>query len=68
MSKTTAGIVLVAGIGVVMLGVGIRGTGHSASLDPADDWYYSMVNYAGLAVGLLGIGMFFAGALRFARG
>lgn len=66
MSKTTAGIMLVAGLAVVAVGCGVAATGQTVG-SPADDWYYDLLSYSGLAIGLVGVGMFFAGSMVFAR-
>ena len=57
---------LVAGLAVVAVGCGVGATGQTVG-SPADDWYYDLLSYSGLAIGLVGIGMFFTGAMIFSR-
>lgn len=67
MSKTASGSTLVFGLVVVAIGGVISATATSARSTPSQDWFYDMINYFGIAVILLGLGMFFFGSLLFAK-
>lgn len=68
MSKLAAGVILVAGPLVALLGGDISATANNQPSTPDTDWYYSMINWCGILLILGGLGMFFYGAMRFARG
>jgi len=67
MPKTTAGIVLVAGIFVSFIAAMIGRSATNASLDPSLDTYYALVEYGSMAGIVAGLGLFFWGAVVFAR-
>jgi|GEM_PF-4652906 hypothetical protein len=67
MSKTAAGVILVAGPIVALLGGDISATANNQPSTPDTDWYYSMINGFGILLILAGLGMFFYGAMKFAR-
>lgn len=68
MSKTLSGMMLVAGIALVLLAMGLGGsTAGYGDLDPSKDWLYDMMGYAAAALGFVGVAMFGVGAMLFAR-
>lgn len=68
MTKTHYGIMLVAGIAVVILSAGFTSGIGGAGSPPSEDFANDIKRYAAGAVGLVGIGMFFYGAMKFSRG
>lgn len=67
MSKTLAGVTLISGPIVAIFGAGISSRANNAASTPDTDWYYSCINGVGIAFVLLGLAMFFVGAMAFAR-
>lgn len=67
MSKTWAGVVMLSGLALVVITGRVVGSMQETGGSPADDWYYDLLSYGGLAIGLVGVGMFFYGAMVFAR-
>ena len=67
MSKTVSGFVLVGGLALSAIGGAISTTATSVRSTPDRDWFYDLLNYSGIAMILLGLVLFFFGALRFAR-
>ena len=68
MTKTIAGFVLVAGLFAFVIGGMIASWAGGVVGSPLDDWKYDLYGYAGTGVAMAGVGMFFTGALVFARG
>lgn len=68
MSKTTSGLILLGGLLLVAIGGVVSATVTSQPSNPAQDWFYDLCNYAGIATILVGLGAFFFGAMRFSRG
>ena len=68
MSKTASGFVLVGGLIAVAVGGITSATATQTTVTPDKDWLMDLANYAGIAVALCGLAMFFFGALRFSRG
>jgi hypothetical protein len=50
-----------------LLGGDISATANNQPSTPDTDWYYSMINGFGILLILAGLGMFFYGAMRFAK-
>lgn len=67
MNKALAGVTLISGPIVAIFGAGISSRANNAASTPDTDWYYSCINGVGIGVVLLGLGMFFIGAMVFAR-
>ena len=55
MSKTAAGVILVAGPIVALLGGDISATANNQPSTPDTDWYYSMINGFGILLILAGL-------------
>jgi len=68
MQKTLYGSLIVIGpiIAYVSSHYG-RIAANASNLDPSLDWYYDLISYGSMAGILIGVVMFFAGALLFAR-
>lgn len=68
MSKTLSGMILLGGLAVaVIAGRGGQIAANSNVNDPSLDWYYNLLSFGSMAGIVLGLGMFFAGAMFFAR-
>jgi multidrug transporter EmrE-like cation transporter len=67
MTKVQSGIVLVSGPIVSAIGGAISSMANNASSTPQTDWYYSLWNGVGMVLILVGVGMFFFGAMRFSQ-
>jgi hypothetical protein len=67
MTKTQSGVVLIAGPVVAFIGGSISGSANNATSTPDTDWFYSLINGGGIVLILIGLAMFFAGAMFFAR-
>lgn len=68
MTKTQAGIMLIAGIGVAVIAGAIgRSATNTSSMDPSLDLYYSLIEYGSMIGIVAGLAMFGFGAMLFAR-
>ncbi len=67
MSRYTAGYVIVAGLMVAAFGIAFSFNVTQSQVTPDKDWIMDLLNYAGVASALVGIAMFFFGALRFSK-
>lgn len=67
MTKTKAGIILVSGPLIAVIGGTISSVANNAASTPQTDWFYSLWNGVGMVLILAGIGMFFFGAMQFSR-
>ncbi len=68
MSRTVAGILIVLGPLLALFGGAFSAKANNAPSTPDTDWYYSVLNGVGMILILIGLGMFFFGAKRFASG
>lgn len=68
MTKAKSGLILVAGPVIAAIGAGISSRANSANSTPDTDWWFSLLNGCGILTILVGLGMFFFGAMRFSRG
>jgi len=67
MSKTAAGFLLVGGILLAIVSATFAGLAANTLASPSDDWFYDLIKYSGIAGLLIGVGMFFYGAMVFSR-
>lgn len=67
MSKTVSGFVLVGGIALAIVASVVAVVGATGSKSPATDFMYDCIKFGGFAGVLAGAGMFFYGAMHFAR-
>jgi len=67
MSKTEAGFLSVAGLVCAIVFATMAGMSARANRDISSDWFYDALKYTGILGALVGVGMFFYGALIFAR-
>ena len=67
MSKTLAGMVLIAGMGVVFVCGSVAAKAGDKVPHPSQDWIYDLVGWVGIGGAVVGLAMFFAGAMVFAR-
>lgn len=66
MSKTVAGFLIVLGPVLALFGGAFSAKANNATSTPDTDWYFSVLNGVGIVLILIGLGMFFFGAKRFA--
>jgi hypothetical protein len=66
MSKTVAGFMVTLGPLLAWFGGEFSAKANNAASTPDTDWYYSVKNGIGVILILIGLGMFFFGAKRFA--
>ena len=67
MTKTTSGLILVAGPIIAVIGGTVSASANNATSTPDTDWMYSFANGFGILIILTGLAMFFVGAMHFAR-
>lgn len=67
MSKTVAGIVMLCGPVVAIASSTVGHAVSDAFPSPSQDWISDLAGYAGMVGVLVGAGMFFYGAMMFAR-
>lgn len=67
MSKTTAGFVLVGGLALTAVSGMFAAWAGNAVGSPSSDLFYDVMGWLGILGALVGLGMFFFGAKRFAQ-
>jgi NhaP-type Na+/H+ or K+/H+ antiporter len=68
MSKTASGILLLTGLGIAAM-AGVLGSvsAKNYDLDPSLDWKYDLIQYSSIGGIVLGVVLFFLGAMWFSR-
>ena len=66
-TKTVAGFTLLAGIFIMFVAASVVSWSGNVIPSPADDWKYDLAGWLAIAGGLVGIGMFFFGAMFYSR-
>ncbi len=68
MQKRTSGMLLILGVAIALAGGALSSHATRAQSTPDTDWWFSMLNGCGMLAIVVGLGMFFFGAMRFSRG